>query len=164
MSPQRTDGAAPGILDVRIDAVDVFLERHAEEQERLQVERPSHCMTARLPPYLPTSFHQEIVFSIERQGEVVALAGAMLGDEPDVFLLSYVTVDPRHRRQGMGGALIDAMITYIKDAGLRILETGPYSKMGETYMKKVVRRHAGIVEIREQGVAYKGHTRNQSPR
>lgn len=150
-------------MDVKIESASDFIDRHAAAQEILAASDPSRCLAKRLPPYLPTDFHQELVFSIERESIVVALAGAMQGDEPGTLLVSYVTVDPRCRDQGLGTALVSAMIHYMKKNDLQVLETGKYSNMGDEYLKKVVRRFADAVEIRENGVPYLPPARTAKP-
>jgi len=61
-------------------------------------------------------------FVAESNGRVIGYASAQLqGDKPEVGIVSYNAVDPDHRGQGVGTALVKHVMNYLKTHGARVL-------------------------------------------
>ncbi|MEF8886340.1 MAG: GNAT family N-acetyltransferase [Haloarculaceae archaeon] len=62
---------------------------------------------------LPNSVYGVVVVD-ERTGETVGM-GRVVGDDGAVYHVSDMAVDPDHQRQGLGTAVIEALLSYIEE-------------------------------------------------
>ena len=104
-SPRETALPASYTLVPRLPTVDEFVELRAAadmaERSREAVEQG-----------LPNSLFAVVVVH-DPSGETVGM-GRVLGDDGSVFHISDMAVHPDHQRQGLGSAVMDALMEYIE--------------------------------------------------
>ena len=90
----------------RLPTVDEFIELRAAAD---MAERGREAVEQGLPNTL-----YGVVVVHEPSGETVGM-GRVIGDDGSVFHISDMAVHPDHQRQGLGTAVMDALMAYISD-------------------------------------------------
>lgn len=132
-----------------------FVEKYLPQDREVFKTNAQSSLCNRLPLFSFVLFGGEIFFSIHVGEELVATACCMRDLAPGVFTLSYVTVDERHRNKGLATALVESVVEHALARGFKVLDVSSFTLEGEMYLKPSIRRLAGVIKLREQGVPYR---------
>ncbi len=101
----------------RITTHQLLENRHGRLNDRDWTERIVQAVSEHL------SQPEVITFVAEQQGKVIGYAAAQISLQPwaDVGAVSYNAVLPEHRGCGVGSALIEHVMHYLKAKGARVL-------------------------------------------
>lgn len=141
--------------DVEILEGNAFVEKYHPHDRDATKSDHARSISTRLRLFSFVLFGGEVFFSVHKAGEIAGVACCMRDLAPGVFTVSYLTVDERFRKSGLATALVDSIVRYALAQGCRILDISSFTSDGEKYLKPVFRRHAGAINLHEEGVPYR---------
>lgn len=129
-----------------------FCARYAQREAQLARSDASRLMQSRLAFYSPTKVRGQLVFFIERDGEVVALCNCDPSPCGEVMTLVGMSVDPAHQGHGYCSALVRAVARFVASGGYRALCVTRYTAAGLRRLRPCLQRHLQGVEMLDDTV------------
>ncbi|WP_407945203.1 GNAT family N-acetyltransferase [Paenibacillus apii] len=63
-----------------------------------------------------------------RDQDAIAAEMTYVTSSPELYIIDHTLVDPAYRGQGLGDKLVDAMVVYARENGIKILPLCPFAK------------------------------------
>jgi hypothetical protein len=118
--------------------------RFAPREAQLAVGRR---MQSRLAFYSPAKVKGQLVFFIEKDGEVVALCNCESSTCGEVMTLIGMSVDPAHQGRGLCSVLVQEIARFMRDGGYRALCVTRYTPAGLKRLRPCLLRHMHDIEV-----------------